>query len=224
MLNPDQVHGEDREYSMTELKAAALKANLSEHFVFNAFNAIQYFITVDDKDSAIRYLAMFSRLIRYQLNQYDADYAMLGPEIELLRNYIELQRMRYSGSLEFHFSHNIHPGLQRVMIPPSLLLALLENVIERSVYRMNHDPDEAILVDMKLECADELNVDLTCKTYSDTNGKGGYRDELLTWEDHVDQLNRLKNYKIRTEATIIPEKNGQDHVVKISVAIPILTA
>lgn len=64
---------EDTHHLMNELKARALRAQLSPHFVFYALNAIQHFISSDQKVKSIRFLSLFSKLIRYHLNNYEKD-------------------------------------------------------------------------------------------------------------------------------------------------------
>jgi LytS/YehU family sensor histidine kinase len=47
---------------MEELKAQALKAQMNPHFLFNALNAVQYFITADDKKAALSYMSLVGQI------------------------------------------------------------------------------------------------------------------------------------------------------------------
>ena len=49
---------------LDELSMQALQTQMNPHFIFNSLNAIQHFLTINDKENALMYLAKFSRLIR----------------------------------------------------------------------------------------------------------------------------------------------------------------
>ena len=80
---------------MLELKLKALNSQMNPHFVFNALNAIQYFITSGKRKLALEYLSMFSKLVRYYLKHLEKDVVALKSEVEMLHWYLNLQKLRY---------------------------------------------------------------------------------------------------------------------------------
>lgn len=108
----------------TELKF--LKAQYHPHFLFNALNTI-YFQMDDDVTSAKKSIEKFSELLRYQL--YDQQQTVpVSQEIEYLRNYVELQKVRSSDRLKLHVDFDASLNGQQVY--PLLFLPLVENAFK----------------------------------------------------------------------------------------------
>ncbi len=77
-----------------ELEQKALRAQMDPHFIFNALNSIQHFITTNEKSSALKYLSRFSKLIRQTLENSINDKVPIAQEINLLRNYLDLEALQ----------------------------------------------------------------------------------------------------------------------------------
>lgn len=111
------------------LKRAALQAQMNPHFIFNCLNSIQQFIAVDDKKNALHYLSRFAQLIRSTLNASLATTIPLEDEIEMLRNYLELEKARFGNKFNFHISVDDALETFEVEIPPLLIQPYVENAI-----------------------------------------------------------------------------------------------
>lgn len=108
----------------TELKF--LKAQYHPHFLFNALNTI-YFQMDEDVPQAKKTVEKFSELLRYQLyNQQEK--VPVSSELQYLRHYIELQRMRSSDKLQLQVDFDEH--LNGESIYPMLFLPLVENAFK----------------------------------------------------------------------------------------------
>lgn len=108
----------------TELKF--LKAQYHPHFLFNALNTV-YFQMDEDIAAAKNSIEKFSSLLRYQL--YDQQQTVsISQEIEYLKNFIELQKIRSSDKLQLqvHFDESLN-GQQ---VYPLLFLPLVENAFK----------------------------------------------------------------------------------------------
>jgi hypothetical protein len=70
--------------TISELKLMALRSVMNPHFVFNALNSIQFFISKNDRRNAITYMSTFSKLIRGILTNSVSNKVKLSEEIELL--------------------------------------------------------------------------------------------------------------------------------------------
>ncbi|MGB3467722.1 MAG: histidine kinase, partial [Cyclobacteriaceae bacterium] len=75
-------------------KMVALRTQMKPHFLFNALNAIRSFIIKEDPDQAYDYLTDFSRLIRYILESSEYAYVSIREELEMLKTYVNIERMR----------------------------------------------------------------------------------------------------------------------------------
>ena len=77
-------------------KQKLLRSQLNPHFLFNALNSIQQFIYLEEDPKLIAdYLAKFSRLTRRILINSKEDYISLGEEIDFLKDYMDLQKIRF---------------------------------------------------------------------------------------------------------------------------------
>ncbi|MGZ5133537.1 MAG: sensor histidine kinase [Flavitalea sp.] len=108
----------------TELKF--LKAQYHPHFLFNALNTI-YFQMDENVPAAKQSIEKFSELLRYQI--YDQQQTVpISQEIEYLKNFIELQRLRSSDKLRLHV--NFDQSLHGEQVYPLLFLPLVENAFK----------------------------------------------------------------------------------------------
>lgn len=118
---------------MAHLQLSALQSQLNPHFMFNALNAIQYFIFNHDEIAANDYLAKFSRLMRLFLEASNKRYISLAEEIELLENYIELEQMRFEGKFEYNIQIDLPFDLEGIEIPSMMLQPYVENAINHGL-------------------------------------------------------------------------------------------
>lgn len=110
---------------------------LNPHFIYNAIANLQGLISSDNKKNANNYLVSFSKLIRNFLELNRNEYITLSEEIGSLKNYINLQQMRF----ENKFEYNIDTGdvdVETTMIPPLLLQPFVENSIEHGFKNIDH--------------------------------------------------------------------------------------
>jgi sensor histidine kinase YesM len=108
----------------TELKF--LKAQYHPHFLFNALNTI-YFQMDENVHDAKKSIEKFSELLRYQL--YDQQQTVpISQEIEYLKTFIELQKVRSSDRLKL--SVNFDSSLNGQQVYPLLFLPLVENAFK----------------------------------------------------------------------------------------------
>jgi ligand-binding sensor domain-containing protein len=114
---------------ISELKMEALRAQMNPHFLFNSLNSIQYFITLNDKQSATTYLSKFSKLIRSILDNSMNSNVLLSEEILMLENYIELERLRLENKFSFEIKVGDGISPERIEVPSMLIQPFVENAI-----------------------------------------------------------------------------------------------
>ncbi|HWW38522.1 sensor histidine kinase [Pedobacter sp.] len=108
----------------TELKF--LKSQYHPHFLFNALNTI-YFQMDDDLQGAKISIEKFSELLRYQL--YDQQLLVpITNEIDYLKNFIELQKVRSSDKLQLKVE--LDKNLSEQLVYPLLFLPVVENAFK----------------------------------------------------------------------------------------------
>ena len=117
-----------------EMKLMALRSVMSPHFIFNVLNSIQYFIAKNDRLNAITYLSTFSKLIRSILTHSVNNKIKLTDEIDMLKNYVQLEMVRFEN--KFNFVLNVDPevDVESIEIPSLLIQPYVENAILHGLY------------------------------------------------------------------------------------------
>lgn len=128
-----------------ETQYTFLKAQVNPHFLFNALNNI-YSMAVQKEQSDIALgIENLSGIMQYLTYQSNAKEVPLKKEIELLKNYIDIEQLRLSNTDEVTISFNVEGEIKDKMISPVLLLPLVENAFKHGV-----KIDEKCLVSIKL--------------------------------------------------------------------------
>jgi len=121
---------------LAEFEHKALHLQMNPHFVFNCLAAISAFVMQNGKDEAIRYLSKFSKLMRLTLEFSEESSITIDKEIEALKNYLELEQLRFNHKFEFKISKD--PKIEDDASIPSLLLQpYVENAIIHGVVPKN---------------------------------------------------------------------------------------
>jgi PAS domain S-box-containing protein len=117
-----------------ELKLMALRSVMSPHFIFNVLNSIQFFIAKNDRLNAIMYLTTFSKLIRSILTHSVDNRIKLSEEIELLKNYVQLEMVRFENKFSFELTVTPDLDTEAIYIPSLLIQPYVENAILHGLY------------------------------------------------------------------------------------------
>jgi two-component system LytT family sensor kinase len=107
-----------------------LRYQLNPHFLFNALNSIRASID-EDSQRAKRLVTEFSEFLRYSLLNGDSANVPLRDELEALRNYLAIEKIRFEEKLDVTF--DIDPAAEEVRLPVFLLHPLVENAIKHGM-------------------------------------------------------------------------------------------
>jgi streptogramin lyase len=112
-----------------ELRLESLRGQMNPHFIFNSLNSINYFISQNDRLSANRYIADFSRLIRTILGNTTRDYIPLAKELESLHDYLKLEHLRFGDKFDYsvQVSEELYP--EEISVFPGMVQPFIENAI-----------------------------------------------------------------------------------------------
>jgi len=117
-----------KENAQAELQL--LKAQVHPHFLFNTLNNI-YSFTLTQSSDAGNLVLKLSDTFRYMINECDAAAVPLEKEIQLLTNYIGLEKVRYGNRL--HLQVQIKGEYQHKTIAPLLMIPFIENSFKHGV-------------------------------------------------------------------------------------------
>jgi sensor histidine kinase YesM len=107
-----------------------LSAQLNPHFFFNSLNNIK-FLVVENPDSARRAIDLLSELLRNSLNSNIGRLVALEDEINLVKDYLELEKIRFEERLQIQMQINLETS--KHLILPLSIQCLVENAIKHGI-------------------------------------------------------------------------------------------
>jgi sensor histidine kinase YesM len=119
----------DRQRLSAELNL--LKSKLNPHFLFNTLNNIDSYIQ-SDPDKASLSLIRLSEMMRYLTYETSSDFVELEKEVDYIRNFIELYRMRIKSPDDISFNSS---GDMKTLVSPALFIPLVENAFKFGRFR-----------------------------------------------------------------------------------------
>jgi len=118
------------ELKLKEAELKLLKAQVHPHFLFNTLNNL-YGLTLEKSDDAPKLVLQLSEILDYILYRCDEKLVSVDEELTNLKNYIEIEKIRYSGKFKLNTNFPEQPG--RLKIAPLLLLPFVENAFKHGV-------------------------------------------------------------------------------------------
>jgi len=111
------------------LALKSLRSQMNPHFIFNALNSVNSFISTNDERRANKYLTDFSLLMRAVLENSEEDFIPLEKEIELLQLYTKLEHFRFNDKFDYAIVVEDNVNVSEFQIPPMLLQPYIENAV-----------------------------------------------------------------------------------------------
>lgn len=213
----------------TKLQLKALRAQMNPHFMHNALNAIQTYISTGDVKNASSYLARFSELMRKSLDFSDLEIISLEEEIDFLREYLSLnQKLRFENNLNFKIEIDDDVEEDICGVPTMIIQPYVENAIEHGIRRIQNGN---ILVAFKMLDDDKL----LCTIQDDGIGRDEVRriqSEDPQFKNHQSRGTKITEDRLRILFNIPEEEsfvqiidlkddNGKGIGTRVEIQIPI---
>jgi len=122
---------EKLEGQASSAQLAMLRYQLNPHFLFNTLNSISTLVLLKQTERANAMLARLSSFLRYTLANEPTAKVTLAQEVETLKLYLEIEKMRFEDRLRPHFK--IESETIGARLPSLLLQPLIENAIKYAV-------------------------------------------------------------------------------------------
>ena len=119
------------ETQATSAQLAMLRYQLNPHFLFNTLNSISTLVLLKQTDQANAMLTRLSAFLRHTLVNEPGGKVTVAEEVETLKLYLEIERMRFEERMRSRF--NIDPAASHACLPSMLLQPLVENAIKYAV-------------------------------------------------------------------------------------------
>ena len=117
----------------TEAQLSKLSAQLNPHFLFNSLNNIKA-LTATEPKSARRAIDLLAELLRHTLYRNDELLSTVKEEIQLVRDYLELEKLRLEERLQYEIA--IDDSIQEIRIPGLSIQTLVENAIKHGISQL----------------------------------------------------------------------------------------
>lgn len=160
----------EAEKSRTEAELKNLRNQLNPHFLLNTLNNIYALIAFDTAKAQLA-VQELSKLLRHVLYDNQQTYVSLGKEMDFIRNYIELMRIRLSSNVTIETHIDIAPDDQ-TEIAPLIFISLIENAFKHGI-----SPTEPSFIRISFSVNNgKVNCEITNsyqpKTETDKSGSG----------------------------------------------------
>jgi two-component system, LytTR family, sensor kinase len=169
-----------------------LRYQLNPHFLFNTLNSISTLVLLKQTERANAMLSRLSSFLRYTLVNEPTGQVTVEQEVETLKLYLEIEKMRFEDRLRPNFE--IDPSVARARLPSLLLQPLVENAIKYAVTPQEEGADIAITA--------RRNLDRVVITVSDT-GPGA--------EDHWVKAQQSTGVGLANIRDRLSQAYGADH-------------
>lgn len=205
------------EAAVKDYELKTLKSQLNPHFMFNAMNSIRALIE-EDREAAKAALTKLSNILRYSLQMEKMESVPLEDEIETVRNYLDLERIRFEERLKYNL--HVDPQSENIEIPPMMIQTLVENGIKHGISKRTTGGE--IEVKTSLQIANgksQLKIEIENSGHlseSELKSSSGFginntkhRLNLLFGEEAKFSLKNIKGDKVLAELEIpIPASTG----------------
>ncbi|MEM6631249.1 MAG: histidine kinase [Bacteroidota bacterium] len=128
-----------KKHLLTELENTILRVQMNPHFIFNSLNSIRSYIMDQDVDKADDYLVDLSLLMRKILEIADKPSITIEQEVDLLKEYMNLEAIRFSKAFEYSFEIDKNLDTSKIHIPTMILQPFVENSIIHGFSRKKND-------------------------------------------------------------------------------------
>jgi hypothetical protein len=129
------------EKEKTDTELSYLKAQINPHFLFNTLNSL-YSLALEKSDKTPAAIVKLSSMMRYVITDAHADYVPLSQELEYVRSYIDLQKLRFDTTIMVDYEEQGDTNGKH--IAPLILIPFIENAFkygvnaeEKSLIRIN---------------------------------------------------------------------------------------
>ncbi len=195
------------ENMLKETELMMLRSQINPHFLFNSLNSISS-LTISDASRAREMVIKLSDFMRYALSRKDDRTVSLKTELENLRLYLDIEKIRFGERLEIE--EDINEECLTVKVPNMILQPLYENAIKHGVYE---SPDTVNIKLMARRLDDAVTISISNDFDPETIPPGGtgtglnnVRRRLELYYGNRAWLKTVKEAGVFTAELFIPEQ------------------
>ena len=172
------------ESQATASTLAMLRYQINPHFLFNTLNSISTLVLLKQTEPANAMLSRLSAFLRYTLVNEPSAEVTMAQEVDTLKLYLEIEKMRFEERLRVRF--DVDPRVSEARLPSLLLQPIIENAIKYAVTPSEEGADIVLTAhlvgqNVRITVSDSgggLNPDMSVTTISTGVGLANIRDRL----------------------------------------------
>lgn len=129
-LRDERLRNAQLETQLAQSQLQSLRMQLQPHFLFNTLNAISALALADPMQARMM-ISRLSDMLRLTLEERHTQLLPLSRELEFVRNYLDIQRVRFRDRLAVHFE--VNDEVQQAEVPSMILQPLVENALKHGL-------------------------------------------------------------------------------------------
>jgi len=201
---------------------------MNPHFIFNSLIAIQSFLFESKTDEASMFLSKYAEMMRMILENSRQEYIPLVKEVETLKRYLDLQKLRFEN--KFDYVIHLDPSIPKhhVLVPPMLMQPFLENALEHGLNQIKKkglinisiaEEDESLL----FEISDNGIGREKAAQLKNQRSLGHHHEPMATkiTQERLEILNNSRKNKIRLNVIDLKDEAGNPLGTRIIFTIPV---
>ncbi len=158
-----QLRVVEKELVKSKADIQFLRSQINPHFLFNVLNTLYGTALQENAERTAEGIQRLGDMMRFMLHENNLDFIEMNKEVEYLRNYIALQKLRTQSSPEIIIEDNINEQNCNYKIAPMLLIPLVENAFKHGI-----SLKERSWIKINLECNEK---EILFEVYNSTHEK-----------------------------------------------------
>lgn len=155
-----------KEYT-SKVELDLLKAQVQPHFLFNTLNNI-YYVAQRESPQTAKLIEKLANIMRYFVDEASKGLVKLPTDIQFLKDYIDLERMRMLHPMRVDIEVNVDSNA--IELPPMLIIPLVENVFKHGIDKRSTEN----YLSLKIQSADgKLMISVSNRVFEDKNAQQG---------------------------------------------------
>ncbi|WP_439484289.1 sensor histidine kinase [Cyclobacterium plantarum] len=134
MVNQKDVEIAKMKELKNQAELNAIHSRINPHFLYNSLNSIASLAHIDARKTENMATGL-SELFRYSINKENKNYVSVAEELEMVKNYLEIEKTRFGDNLEYEI--NADENTLEKQIPKFLIQPLVENAVKHGVSQIN---------------------------------------------------------------------------------------
>ncbi len=205
---------------MRDLEIKSLRMQMDPHFMFNAFNSMALLLKSGNREEAYEAFMKFSRMVRSNFDFSDRLTRPLAEEIDMTRQYLELNKLRFKDKLNFQIDVARDVPLN-VLIPKMMLQIHVENALKHGLSKL--EKTGVVTISILME-KDDLLISVTDNGIGRQKAAqlnpGSTKQGIKMLKAIYDRLNQYNKSRISQEVIDLKDENQIPCGTRIVIRVP----